>query len=146
VSSSRDQHFWPAQLGKAGIRQTADVSATAWHSQLATALQPRQRHLDGMRYPTALTFPITLIRGAPPALHDQIAAQVSTAIERGLVPAGARLPSTRTLAALLGVSRGVAVAAYDALFAMGRLHGRSGSGTYVQVSNVRPARSTQGYE
>lgn len=89
-----------------------------------------------MRYATALTFPVTVTRSVPQALHDQIAAQVGSAIERGLVPAGARLPSTRTLAALLGVSRGVAVAAYDSLFAMGYLRGRSGSGTYVRRSSV----------
>src|SRR3712207_9208281 len=42
------------------------------------------------------------------------------------------LPSTRGLAAALGVSRTVTAAAYDQLLAEGWLAARRGSGTYVQ--------------
>ena len=44
---------------------------------------------------------------------------------------GTRLPSERTLAAALIVSRGTAVAAYDLLVADGLVERRRGSGTYV---------------
>ena len=53
----------------------------------------------------------------------------------GTLRAGDRLPSTRALAATLGVSRTVTAAAYDQLLAEGWVAGRRGSGTYV----VRPA-------
>jgi len=90
-----------------------------------------------MRYQTNLTVPIAVARDAPLALHDQIAEQVGEAVERGLLVHGCQLPSTRTLATLLGVSRGVTSAAYDLLFARGYLHSQPGSGTYVH----RPGRA-----
>ena len=53
------------------------------------------------------------------------------AIGAGRFPPGTRLPSSRVLAADLGVSRGVVVAAYEQLVAEGRLVARRGSGTRV---------------
>ncbi|MTV27417.1 PLP-dependent aminotransferase family protein [Nitriliruptoraceae bacterium ZYF776] len=53
------------------------------------------------------------------------------AVRTGALPAGTRLPSTRTLAADLGVSRGVAVRAYEQLTAEGYLVAVHGSGTSV---------------
>jgi GntR family transcriptional regulator / MocR family aminotransferase len=85
----------------------------------------------GMRYQANLTIPIVVARDAPLALHDQIADQVGAAVDRGLLAHGCQLPSTRTLATLLGVSRGVTAAAYDVLFARGYLRSHPGSGTYV---------------
>jgi GntR family transcriptional regulator/MocR family aminotransferase len=85
----------------------------------------------GMRYQANLTIPIVVVRDAPLALHDQIADQVGAAVDRGLLAHGCQLPSTRTLATLLGVSRGVTTAAYDVLFARGYLQSQPGSGTYV---------------
>src|SRR5205809_846205 len=49
----------------------------------------------------------------------------------GHLTAGERLPSTRALAATLGVSRTVVTGAYAQLFAEGWIEGRHGSGTYV---------------
>ena len=49
----------------------------------------------------------------------------------GVLAAGERLPSTRSLAAALGVSRTVVTSAYAQLFAEGWIEGRHGSGTYV---------------
>ena len=49
----------------------------------------------------------------------------------GQLAAGERLPSTRALAATLGVSRTVVTGAYAQLFAEGWIEGRHGSGTYV---------------
>jgi GntR family transcriptional regulator/MocR family aminotransferase len=93
-----------------------------------------------MRYQANLTIPIVLTRDAPSALHDQIAEQVGAAVDRGLLVRGSQLPSTRTLATLLGVSRGVTTAAYDVLFARGYLHSQPGSGTYVSRPAAAPTR------
>src|SRR4051812_35688044 len=90
-----------------------------------------------MRYPTPLTVPITLTRQTGTPLHQQIAAQVESAVQNGSGPGRIRLPSTRTLADTLGVSRGVTTAAYELLFARGFLVGVRGSGTYV----CRPDRA-----
>src|SRR6266566_4864785 len=49
----------------------------------------------------------------------------------GHLTAGERLPSTRALAATLGISRTVVTGAYAQLFAEGWIEGRHGSGTYV---------------
>jgi len=60
-----------------------------------------------------------------------LASQLRRAVRTGTLPAGTRLPSSRTLASDLGVSRGVIVNAYDQLVAEGYLVGRRGSGTIV---------------
>ncbi|MEW1842057.1 PLP-dependent aminotransferase family protein [Nonomuraea angiospora] len=82
-----------------------------------------------MRNPQRLSVPIQLDRDLPEPLHDQLAAQLRRAIAGGRLIG--RMPSTRTLAAVLGVSRGVALAAYEVLLAEGHITGRHGSGTYV---------------
>lgn len=84
-----------------------------------------------MRYRTELTIPMSLRREASQPLYVQIARQVRAAVDEGRLGTGTRLPSSRTLAARLGVSRGVVAAAYDHLFAAGYLAGRTGSGSYV---------------
>lgn len=84
-----------------------------------------------MRHRNALTIPITLRRQAVEPLHEQIAAQIRAAVRHGLLADRAPLPSTRTLAGLLGVSRGVAATAYELLFTAGLLEVHPGSGTYV---------------
>lgn len=97
-----------------------------------------------MRHQAILTIPITVARQAGQPLHEQIATQVGTAVEHGLLTHRTQLPSTRTLAALLGVSRGVATAAYELLFTRGYLESQPGSGTYVAghpASRQRPGGS-----
>ncbi|TIC84776.1 MocR-like pyridoxine biosynthesis transcription factor PdxR [Crenobacter intestini] len=59
-------------------------------------------------------------------------------IAAGRLPSGARLPSSRALAAELGIARGSVSAAYEQLVAEGYLAARHGSGTYVSAP-VRPA-------
>jgi GntR family transcriptional regulator/MocR family aminotransferase len=54
-----------------------------------------------------------------------------TAVRDGRLAPGSRLPSTRRLAAEVGVARGTAKAAYDQLVAEGYLDARQGSGTVV---------------
>jgi GntR family transcriptional regulator/MocR family aminotransferase len=62
------------------------------------------------------------------------------AIRSGRLAPLTRLPSTRGLAAELGISRGTVSAAYDQLVAEGYLTARQGSGTTVsRLTQVRPA-------
>ena len=61
---------------------------------------------------------------------------VIAAFARGEIATGVRLPSERTLAATLQVSRTTVVAAYELLSGDGWLERRRGSGTWV----VHPAR------
>jgi len=56
---------------------------------------------------------------------------VRRAIVDGILTPGARLPSSRTLAEDLGVSRTTTLLAYDQLLAEGYLASRQGSGTFV---------------
>src|SRR5688572_26925040 len=84
-----------------------------------------------MRYREPLTIPITLDRLNCGPLHEQIAVQVGAAVDQGRLARGVRLPSTRTLASALGVTRGVTNAAYLSLMARGYLEPRRGSGTYI---------------
>uniref|UniRef100_UPI0005622317 GntR family transcriptional regulator n=1 Tax=Paenibacillus zanthoxyli TaxID=369399 RepID=UPI0005622317 len=53
------------------------------------------------------------------------------AILSGNLPGGARLPSTRKLAALYGLSRGSAAQVYDMLSADGYVKSETGRGTFV---------------
>ncbi len=78
-------------------------------------------------------IPITveLRRGAGPPLHAQVYRGLREAILTGRLPPGARLPSTRILAADLGVSRTTALDAFEQLVTEGYLEGRVGSGTRV---------------
>ncbi len=81
---------------------------------------------------------MTADRHAELPLTEQIAAQLRDVLTGGRLAAGERLPSTRALAAALGVSRTVVTAAYTQLFAEGWLEGRHGSGTYVAAGAVAP--------
>jgi DNA-binding transcriptional MocR family regulator len=68
-----------------------------------------------------LGLPIALERTAPTPLHQQLCEQLRRAILDGRLSSGTRLPSTRTFAQALGVSRTVTSSAYDELFAEGYL-------------------------
>jgi GntR family transcriptional regulator / MocR family aminotransferase len=70
-------------------------------------------------------------------LHEQIEKAIREGIRAGRLLAGARLPSTRALAAELGVSRGVVSEAYGQLAAEGYLITRQGA-------PVRIARGVRG--
>ena len=87
-----------------------------------------------------LELPLAADRDGPDALTSQIAGQLRDALADGRLATGERLPSTRTLAVLLGVSRTVVTAAYAQLFAEGCVEGRHGSGTFVADGALgRPA-------
>jgi GntR family transcriptional regulator/MocR family aminotransferase len=85
-------------------------------------------------------LPIVVDRADGDPLAAQVSTQVRAAVTHGALHAGDRLPSTRDLAATLGVSRTVVTTAYASLFAEGWLEGRHGSGTYVaDVASAPPA-------
>ncbi|MGH2909271.1 MAG: PLP-dependent aminotransferase family protein [Solirubrobacteraceae bacterium] len=69
---------------------------------------------------------LSLERG-PVALHEQLERALRDAVREGRLRAGARLPSSRSLSAELGISRGVVTAAYDQLVAEGYLQTRQGA-------------------
>jgi DNA-binding GntR family transcriptional regulator len=74
--------------------------------------------------------PIALDRRSSTPLHQQVGRQIARAIRSG-VPAGSRLPSSRVMARLLGVSRNTVMTAYDELVAAGLISGRRGAGMLV---------------
>jgi GntR family transcriptional regulator / MocR family aminotransferase len=77
---------------------------------------------------------VELRRGDDLPLHEQIERALREAIRNGRLRAGALLPSSRTLAAELGVSRGVVTTAYDQLAAEGYLQTRQGAPVRVTRS------------
>ncbi|GAB3769037.1 GntR family transcriptional regulator/MocR family aminotransferase [Nocardioides ginsengisegetis] len=79
--------------------------------------------------PTPL--PVRLDRALPTPLGVQLSGQVRDLVVAGTLARGDRLPSSRALAADLGVSRAVAEQAYEQLLAEGWLETRHGAGTFV---------------
>jgi GntR family transcriptional regulator/MocR family aminotransferase len=77
------------------------------------------------------TLPVRLDRDRPETLGVQLSTQVRDLVVTGTLAPGDRLPSTRALAADLGVARSVTEQAYDQLLAEGWLTSRQGAGTFV---------------
>jgi GntR family transcriptional regulator / MocR family aminotransferase len=99
--------------------------------------------LDHFCSPAPATLPASLelllevpARGAR---RQAVEESLRAAIRGGRLAAGTRLPSTRDLAAQLGVSRGTVAQAYEQLAAEGWLTARSGSGTRVALGALPPA-------
>lgn len=96
------------------------------------------------RFPMSLfTDAISLDQSSTSPLHRQLYKQVRQAIVNGRLAAGTRLPSSRLLASVLGVSRNTVQSAFAELVASGYAEGRAGSGTFVaeSVRLVPPART-----
>jgi GntR family transcriptional regulator / MocR family aminotransferase len=88
---------------------------------------------------------LQLDRASPLPMQRQLFVEIRAAILGGRLSQGARLPSTRALAADLGLSRNTVAGAFDQLLAEGYLEGRVGSGTYVlggAFPSVRTGKST----
>jgi GntR family transcriptional regulator/MocR family aminotransferase len=92
---------------------------------------------------------IDLAAAAGPSLSARVENALRDGIRTGLLAPASRLPSTRTLSAQLGVSRGVVVEAYQQLVAEGYLAARHGAGTTVAATEppraagrARPAPSS----
>lgn len=75
---------------------------------------------------------INLDRGASSPLADQVYSAIERWIEAGALDENTRLPTTRELAATLGINRGTVQAAYRRLQMRGLVSGRVGSGTVVR--------------
>jgi len=71
---------------------------------------------------------------SPLALHQQLYAELRSAILSGRFAPGTPLPASRTLAKDLGISRNTVLSAVDQLHAEGYLEPRHGSGTFVTRS------------
>jgi DNA-binding transcriptional MocR family regulator len=69
---------------------------------------------------------------------------VRSSILAGVLPAGGRLPPSRSLARELGVARQTVVLAYERLAAEGYVRGRTGSGTYGRNRFARPGSGRRG--
>ncbi|MFT4084423.1 MAG: PLP-dependent aminotransferase family protein [Nocardioides sp.] len=76
-------------------------------------------------------LPLLLDRTATAPLPAQLAGQVRNLIVAGTLRRDDRLPSSRALAADLGVSRAVIEQAYEQLLAEGWVSARRGAGTFV---------------
>lgn len=82
---------------------------------------------------------IVLDRASGIPLHRQIYGQIAQAIRSGSMPHASRLPSTRVMARLLGISRNTVLAAYDELVSNDLVYGKRGAG-------MRVKRADQGRE
>jgi GntR family transcriptional regulator / MocR family aminotransferase len=89
--------------------------------------------------PVGLGLLVELDRDGEAPLHEQIERSIREDIRGGRLAAGARLPSTRSLAAELGISRGVVSEAYSQLAAEGYLLASQGAPTRVAHTVRAPA-------
>ncbi len=81
---------------------------------------------------------LALDRSAAEQLRAQLERELRDAIRSGRLAAGERLPSSRSLAAELGLSRGLVLECYGQLQAEGFLTSRSGSATRVAANATVP--------
>ncbi len=72
-----------------------------------------------------------LDRASDEPVYRQLHGLLLAAVLEGQLPAGSKLPSSRLLAAELGLARNTVVEVYEHLMAQGCLLGRHGSGTFV---------------
>ncbi len=84
---------------------------------------------------------IRLDRSSPAPLARQIRQQVQDSLRAGEAPPGSRLPSTRMLAQLLGVSRNTVAAAFEELAADGLIRSERGSGMRIVAPHGRTIRA-----
>lgn len=74
---------------------------------------------------------VALETGASKPAYQQLYEQLRDLILSGRLPSGARLPSTRSFAKELGLSRTTLITAYDQLASEGYLEARRGAGIFV---------------
>ncbi|GGL74853.1 GntR family transcriptional regulator [Deinococcus aerolatus] len=87
---------------------------------------------------------LTLERGVARPLQAQLADTLRAAALSGALPAGLTLPGSRTLAAELGVTRGVVANAYAELVADGTLEATVGRGTRVSAGAAQASSAGGG--
>jgi GntR family transcriptional regulator / MocR family aminotransferase len=81
---------------------------------------------------------LRLDRGRAAPLRSQLERELREAIRSGRLAAGERLPSSREMAAELGISRGLVLDCYSQLQAEGFLTARAGSATRVSAGGLTP--------
>ena len=81
---------------------------------------------------------LSIDRHSSEPLHRQVYSAVRQAIANGEFPAGSKLPSTRAMAEMLGVSRNTIITAYEELSSDGSIVGKLGSGTRVRGLPATP--------
>jgi GntR family transcriptional regulator/MocR family aminotransferase len=86
-------------------------------------------------------LPVRLDRSRHEPLPAQLAAAVRGLVTDGTLATGDRLPSSRALAADLGVARAVVEQAYDQLLAEAWVETRHGSGTFVASGEALPVQA-----
>lgn len=90
------------------------------------------------RTPLSVISALRLEAASALPLQEQVYRRIREAIAEGRLAPGERLPSTRSLAAQLNVSRGTVDAAYGRLAGEGCILGRGAAGTVV-APDLRPA-------
>ncbi|MGA7328157.1 MAG: PLP-dependent aminotransferase family protein [Rhodomicrobium sp.] len=83
-------------------------------------------------------------RAADAPVFRQIYLQLRSAILAGTLRPATKLPSTRELAAQLGVSRSAVVPAFEQLLAEGYAFGKKGAGTYIASDLPEPFAAIHG--
>jgi GntR family transcriptional regulator / MocR family aminotransferase len=86
-------------------------------------------------------LPLRLDRRAAQPMRLQLERELREAIRAGRLAAGERLPSTRVMAAELGISRGLVLECYNQLQAEGFLTSRTGSATRVAAGALAPKQA-----
>src|SRR4030095_14259262 len=86
------------------------------------------------RAPAGILPVITIDRASPKPLYRQLYDGYREAILERRLSGGQRLPSTRSLAAELGISRIPVLNAFEQLLAEGYFESRVGAGTFVAAS------------
>ena len=94
-----------------------------------------RRHID---------LPVRRPRTGSGPLWRRLADALAWEIEIGRLRDGSRVPSTRTLARELAVSRTTVACAYDELTSRGYLHARVGDGAYVARPEERATSAPLG--
>jgi GntR family transcriptional regulator / MocR family aminotransferase len=103
------------------------------------ALLSRQPRPPRSRPAGAALWAPRLDRAGPVPLSRQLAAALRAAIAEGRLGAGVRLPSTRALAAELGLARSTIVGVFEQLAAEGYIAAQPGSGYFVPAALVDAA-------
>jgi GntR family transcriptional regulator / MocR family aminotransferase len=83
-------------------------------------------------------------RAADAPVFRQIYLQLRSAILSGTLRPETKLPSTRELAAQLGVSRSAVISAFEQLLAEGYAFGKKGAGTYIACDLPEPFQAIHG--
>jgi DNA-binding transcriptional MocR family regulator len=94
-------------------------------------MQGANRPRIGLRLPLELGTALEGWRRGEGSRYERLANALASAVERGDLLAGTKLPPERVLAAQLGVARTTVSAAYGLLERRGLVHRRQGRGTHV---------------